>query len=504
MSWVLVLVSLAGSVPAGLRWLRVAQREHYEPHAATRFARRWWAGSPANLALAAVGLGGVVAAAAGLRPAAVLPVLVAAVGPIGLGVRGRTGRLVWTERLRRLAVAAGGITAVLVLGAAFAGPFASWLPALAAPAVPLVVDAASAALGPLERRRGERWVASAAERLRSSGARVVAITGSYGKTTTKVYLTHLLAATTRVLASPASFNNRMGLARAVNDELTPDVEVFIAEMGTYGRGEIAELCTWIPPAVAVITAIGPVHLERMGSEAEIVAAKREILADAPVAVLSVDHPLLAAVAVEEEPRRRVVRTSTSDRSVDVCADPVTGEVLVDGRLVGRFDPAEVHAGNVAAALGAIVGLGVDPWSVAERLETLPVPGHRQAVSRSERGFTIIDDTFNSNPAGARAALAKLTRLGVGRRVVVTPGMVELGAVQDAENRLFAAEVGRVATDLVVVGRTNRAALLAGAADSGQAAVIVVTSREEAVAWVRAHLGDGDAVLYENDLPDHYP
>jgi UDP-N-acetylmuramoyl-tripeptide--D-alanyl-D-alanine ligase len=91
----------------------------------------------------------------------------------------------------------------------------------------------------------------------------------------------------------------------------------------------------------------------------------------------------------------------------------------------------------------------------------------------------------------------------GRRVVVTPGMVELGPRQAAANREFAAAAARVADDLVIVGATNRRALLAGAADGG-AAVTTVDDREAAVAWVRGRLGAGDAVLYENDLPDHYP
>ena len=114
---------------------------------------------------------------------------------------------------------------------------------------------------------------------------MVAITGSYGKTTTKQYTAHLLSGSFRVVASPASFNNRMGLARAINEQLAPGTEVFIAEMGTYGRGEIAELCTWIRPEVSAIVAIGPVHLERFKTEERIVSAKSEILDGAKVGVL---------------------------------------------------------------------------------------------------------------------------------------------------------------------------------------------------------------------------
>jgi UDP-N-acetylmuramoyl-tripeptide--D-alanyl-D-alanine ligase len=130
--------------------------------------------------------------------------------------------------------------------------------------------------------------------------------------------------------------------------------------------------------------------------------------------------------------------------------------------------------------------------------------HRQSLSTAAAGFTIIDDTFNSNPSGARSALDLLSEIGTGgRTAVITPGMVELGRVQNEENRALAEAAASRVDHVVIVGRTNRNALLEGSAN-GTASVTVVASREEAVEWARANLGPGDAVLYENDLPDHYP
>jgi UDP-N-acetylmuramoyl-tripeptide--D-alanyl-D-alanine ligase len=126
------------------------------------------------------------------------------------------------------------------------------------------------------------------------------------------------------------------------------------------------------------------------------------------------------------------------------------------------------------------------------------------VSQAAGGFTIVDDTFNSNPAGAASALDLLLKKGAGgKTAVITPGMVELGPVQDQENQAFADLAASRVDHLVIVGRTNRAALQRGSAN-GKASVTVVDSRNDAVDWVRANLGPGDAVLYENDLPDHYP
>ena len=151
-----------------------------------------------------------------------------------------------------------------------------------------------------------------------------------------------------------------------------------------------------------------------------------------------------------------------------------------------------------------MGFAVDPGSIGRVLAGAERPAHRQTISQSELGFTIIDDTYNSNPAGASAGLRLLEELGSGgRRVLVTPGMVELGIDQADENVRMAREASGIATDILIVGETNRRPLLMGT-EGGSASVIVVESRSQAVEWVRGHLGRGDVVLYENDLPDHYP
>ncbi len=166
---------------------------------------------------------------------------------------------------------------------------------------------------------------------------------------------------------------------------------------------------------------------------------------------------------------------------------------------------EVEPGNVACAVAAAIALGVPAATVAARLASLPGAAHRRSPQPGAHGARIIDDTYNANPAGARAALELLGVIGDpgGKRVVVTPGMVELGRLQDRENANFAAGAGAVATELLVVGRTNARALLAGAKAAGVPAR-QARDRKAAVAWVSAHLRAGDAVLYENDLPDHYP
>ncbi len=500
------------------RWLRVLQREHYDPSSMRRFLARWSTPpvAPATAPQAVrdrrpVTLSHVlfvVLVVSVVLRADVLVVLSAIayglVCPWGLSVRGRTSPLVWTRRLRTIAVLATVVA--LVITAAGAWSTQPWLaPVAMVWAVPLLLDVTTRILHPLEERHAREYVDRARARVAAVAPRVVAITGSYGKTSTKNHLLDLLRDDGAVVASPRSFNNRAGLSRAINENLADGTRVFIAEMGTYGPGEIRALCDWCPPEVAVVSAIGPVHLERMGSLDVIDAAKFEITERASIVVVNVDDSRLARWVPRLLAQGRRVRTAgsrTPDAAVRVVEETGRWRVLVDGDVVADVDAvAGLQATNVACAIAAALELGVDPRTLAPRLSCLQPVSNRSQVVTAPSGVLVIDDTFNANPASARAALALLSSLAVsGRRVVVTPGMIELGSLQYGENLVLAQQVLAHGAELVVVGRTNAVPLSLGA----ERGAMRVDTRDEAVAWVRSHLGPGDAVLYLNDLPDHYP
>ncbi len=385
----------------------------------------------------------------------------------------------------------------------------------------MLIDAAAYLLSPVEARLGRHHVERAAATIARDRPRIVAITGSYGKTSTKGYVAHLLNERYSLLASPRSFNNKAGLARTVNEHWSRGLELFVAEMGTYAPGEIAAMCSWLPPSVAVITAIGPVHLERFKRLEVTLKAKAEIAQRAPEVVLNVDDVRLAELAKRLEAEgKTVVRASGGAPAGGAVPEVVVAlhghalELQVGCRRVGcvplERDAALPVPSNVACAVGVALGLGMPPEQVLARLDSLPVAENRLTRSVTPSGVIVLDDTFNSNPAGARVALSELARQGApgARRVLVTPGMVELGPLQFAENRALALAAGEIANELLVVARTNRAALLEGARlaceRGSRVNVVVVDRREQAVAWVRAQLEAGDVVLYENDLPDHYP
>jgi UDP-N-acetylmuramoyl-tripeptide--D-alanyl-D-alanine ligase len=504
LAWIGFGTCAMASVLSAPRWLRVAQREHYLAGSSFRFAWRWWRLTPANPVLLILGFSAAVLSFS--RPlVAVTAAGVGLLGPRGLSLKGRTSKLAWTRRLKTLAALALCFEAVVLLLGLLVGAGVG-IAALCVLGLPVIIDLSAFVLGPFEDRAAGRFVVQAAARLKSVAPTVVAITGSYGKTSTKNHLAALIGTDRSVVPSPRSFNNRAGLARAVNEHLAPGTDVFIAEMGTYGPGEIAEMTSWCPPKIAVLTAIGPVHLERFGSLEATTKAKAEIAVHAEMVVLNVDDVRLAALA-NELSGIRVLRASSIDSNATVCvrAEGADWQVLVDGAEVARFGaPSGIQATNAACALAAAIGLGIDPAAAAQRMAGLRPAENRLEVVTAPSGVQIVDDTFNSNPAGARAALRLLGSLEVeGQRVLVTPGMIELGNTQAAENEAFAEAAADVADTMVIVGRTNERALRAGASKVGLN-VRYAADRPTAVAWIREALGARDAVLYENDLPDHYP
>ena len=534
-AWVAVGLCLLSTVAAGARWLRVAQREHYLPGSVLRFAGRWWLGSPADGAIGAVAIAAAVAAW-WWPVVAVVSAAAVTLAPLGLGVRGRSAPLRWTRRLRTLAVIWVVLTGAIVVVGWLIG-VAPVVAASVAVLTPLLVDTAAALVAPVERRLADRYVQL---RRRPAGPGSAHCRGHH-RILRQDIDEEPCGPAGRVFPAARRLAGQLqqpsGLARAVNENLADGTEVFVAEMGTYGVGEIAELCRWCPPDIAVITAsrAGPPRAVRQRG-ADRRGQVRDTDGRRPLAVLAVDDGRLAALADRTAVQGvRVVRCSTADRAADVCVER-TGtrhtpcmSVYVSGEPVAKDValPAGVQPSNLACAIAVALELGLDARTIIERLPAVHVADHRLSVARAPSGVMVVDDTYNANPSGNRG---RLGRPGVGGRwsagglaaawaarpaparnpaprlAVVTPGLVELGGRQFDENRRFGAAVAERATDLLVVGRTNRRALLAGAGSVDRPGLQVrcVRHRDAAVAWVRQLLGPGDAVLYENDLPDHYP
>ncbi len=513
-------IAIVISAVVAIKWIRVAQREHYKAGYVVKFAQRWYffRDSGVNVTFTIVMVLAVVTAlsranvTSSVLPSFVIVAILALITPIGLGFKGRTSKLAWTRRVRLLYSVTVAIDVVIGAISYFMGLSGAVGTVLIAGA-PAAVELALWITAPLEDRAIAPFVESARKKLDSVNPKRVAITGSYGKTSTKFYLNHICSFAMPTLASPASYNNRAGLARAINENLLPGTKLFIAEMGTYEAGEIAALTEWIRPDVAAITAIGPVHLERFGSEEKILEAKNEITKTASCVVLNTDDSRLELLANElERESKKVWRVSGSDfsRTVAVLNDDDDNSVLyVNQRRIGATKTPIANS-NLAVAVAIALELGVEESVIASAIETLSPPPFRLNVIKNANDVVVIDDTYNSNPRGAKFALdvaVKKCQTG-SRLVVVTPGMVELGQRQFEENRLLGKAIGEVATDIVIVGLTNQRALRRGALgaalpNSSRIRVLDFRTREKATEWVNSKLVAGDVVLYENDLPDHF-
>jgi len=360
------------------------------------------------------------------------------------------------------------------------------------------VDDTLAALGAL----------GAFARDRLTGATVVGITGSAGKTATKDLLAAAVGSTRRVIASPVSFNNEAGLPLTVLSAEV-DTEVVVAEMGARSAGNIADLCAIARPHIGVITNIGLAHAGPLGGRAGVAAVKGELLESLPtdgVAVLHADDdhtPALAARTVA-----RVVRVGLVPRpDVDVAVSDIDldEQLRPSFRLetpVGAHDVrlsvrGEHQVVNAAMATAVAIELGVSLEDIAEGLAGAATGAWRMQLTRAEHGVTVLNDAYNASPTSAAAALRSLARLPVpGRRMAVLGEMRELGDEADAAHH----DIGRMAVEcgvevLVVVGDEARA-LGAGAraAGPGSVEVVEVSDTAAAVDAIASRAREGDAVL----------
>jgi len=358
----------------------------------------------------------------------------------------------------------------------------------------------------------------ARRRLRASKAKVVGITGSYGKTSTKEILAALLSERFRCLKTPASYNTPLGISSVVLKQLRPEHEVFVVEMGAYLPGNIRQLCELAPPGVGILTAVAPQHLERFGSIESIAKTKYELIESLPAsgtAIFNYDNRHCRGLA-DRTTGCQVIRYGLdASPKLDLTARDIRatrrglefrlvtkgqGEASVRLRLLGEHNVA-----NFLAAAAAAMALGMSVEEIARaagRVE--PVP-HRLQLIEGTGGVTVIDDAYNSNPDGARAALRTLQQIAEGRKVLVTPGMVELGEREEAENRALGEAAARVCDAVILVGPKRTRPIRDGLVAAGfpKEKISVVRGIDEVPARLQRLVGPGDIVLFENDLPDNY-
>lgn len=428
-------------------------------------------------------------------------------------------RLAYTMRIRRLLATRTLLTAAAITLTAIYAPGWTLSVAMLATLQGWSV-AVNVVNSPIERAIS-RWYYNDARRILRSmpGLTIIGITGSFGKTSTKNFLYRVLSERYNVVMTPGNFNTTLGVVRTIREQLKPYHQIFIVEMGAKQRGDIREICELVHPSIGIVTSVGEMHLETFGSVENVARTKFELIESLPadgLGIVNIDSEAatthLSATKTACSCLTYAIDNPAADyRAVDIsyAAQQTTFDVIT---------PAERHDGymthilgsgnllNITAALAVADRLGIDVEAQHTAVVQIRQIEHRLSM-RNSGGITILDDAYNSNPAGAKMALEVLGAFRTeGCRYVVTPGFVEMGHRQYANNRTLGRQMAASDCDAVfVVNEVNRRAICEGLADGGYPAerTHVVASFAEASAALAAIMRTGDVVLYENDLPDSF-
>lgn len=356
--------------------------------------------------------------------------------------------------------------------------------------------------------KNRKYIEKASKKLARINPLVIGITGSYGKTTLKNALGTVLSQKYTVVATPQNYNTTMGVARAINENLAENTQIFIAEMGARYVGDIAEICSYFPPDYAVITAVGNQHLQTFGSSENILKAKGELIdgvGERGITFINGDNPTALKLCARAKGKLLVSgrqgKVSYQNVRTDETGSNFTlnlnGEkVEITSSLIGEYAPSML----AQCALIALE-LGLDKSQIINGIKSVKAVAHRLELLYNGIDL-IIDDSYNANESGAKQALTALSKMNR-TRIVVTPGIVELGYQQAQANYRLGELCARCADYAIFLG-VNKAFLERGALDGGMNAErIKLVKNLSCVGEELKKIKGARAILFENDLPENY-
>ncbi len=391
-----------------------------------------------------------------------------------------------------------------------------WLPIIQF--LPFALVIANGMLQPFEDTIQKRYWREANDKIKNSDVKIIGITGSFGKTSVKHILGHILSREAPTLITPGSVNTPMGVARVIREELNDTHKYFIVEMGAYGHGSIERMCKLAPPDYGIITAIGHAHYERFKS-LEAVAETKSELAEAVIqndGQIIVDYKVLKfdyAKTMKDENIGKFISTGDSGMADLVVEETRQTPRGLDIRL--RWDDGTYvmlvplygvhHVDNIAASFAMACTLGIAPESVVRAMESVPQIPHRlQVKPKQHNGSTFIDDAYNSNPSGFQSALDLLEILGKDKRkILVTPGIVELGRAHNEVHKAIGNYAVAKCDVALVVNPKRIQSFVKAYRFNGGKDLHEFDTFDDAQRWLVENLNENDVVLIENDLPDIY-
>ena len=342
----------------------------------------------------------------------------------------------------------------------------------------------------------------------------IGITGSWGKTSVKFILGTMLQEKYNTLVTPSSYNTPMGVTKVVRSQLTPAHRIFVAEMGARHVGEIRELCNLVHPTIGILTSVGPQHLDTFRTLERIIQTKYEIMEAIPEDGLCVfaDDGDICRKLYEKTKKEKIMA------GLDAACDEVWAENIKADPAGSRFDLCfgdrriacrtlllgELNIKNIVLCASVCMKLGLTDDQIRRGIEKLQPVEHRLQLLDYPGRYTVIDDAFNSNIVGAEQAFRTLKDFP-GRRIVITPGMVELGSREEEMNTQFGRLMAGNCDLVILIGKKRSEAIRKGLTEEGfdPDRILVLNSLEEAEQWIAGNASSNDVILFENDLPDHY-
>lgn len=432
--------------------------------------------------------------------------------------------LVYTQRVKRLYIALCFVSLIFCAGLYALDifvlndtPVFGMLLYLALIMQPVSVVAAHFTMLPVENSVKKWYFNDAKKKLAAKDKLIkIGITGSYGKTSTKFILGAILSGKYNTLVTPSSFNTPMGLTRVIREQLQECHEVFIAEMGARHVDDIAELCKLVHPKYGIITSIGEQHLETFKTIENVKYTKFELIKALPkdgTAFFNADNEHCLELYGETDINKKLFGLDYEGDLYARAQEIETGSfgsrftlafadgsnVRVTTKLLGRH-----NISNIAGCAAIAHALGLTAEEIAQGIRKLNPVEHRLNILPTQNSITVIDDAFNSNPQGVRMAMEVLASFE-GRKIVITPGMVELGEMEEAENYKFGKLMADTADIVFLIGEKHSRPIYEGLKDSGfdMTLVYVYNTLEEATTMLGKITKAGDVVIFENDLPDNY-
>ncbi|WP_326908835.1 UDP-N-acetylmuramoyl-tripeptide--D-alanyl-D-alanine ligase [Sedimentibacter sp. MB31-C6] len=371
---------------------------------------------------------------------------------------------------------------------------------------------------PIENKINNKFYSAASRKIREmKNITSIGITGSYGKTSTKFITATILNEKYKVLNTPESYNTPMGISKVINNDLNGEYDIFIAELGATQIGDIKEVAELSNPTIGIITSIGPCHLETFKSIDNIMRTKYELIEELPdngIAIFNYDNDYVKKLG-DKTFKEKILYGIDNIEDTDVFATDIKvsnkgstftlcvsglGNIECKTKLLGRHNILNILAG---VATAKVLGLSLE--EISKGISKIKNIEHRLQLIDPGTGVIVIDDAFNSNPDGAKTALEVIDSFNDKRKIIVTPGMVELGEVEELENEKFGESIAKICDIAILIGERRTKPIFKGLQkhDFNMSNLYVVNSLDEASKVLKSLTKFNDVVLFENDLPDTY-